>query len=81
MIDFTPYRVRGRTALFTNIPIQYLDAFRYFYTKFSDTPIKCRYRGPRNTLFDDGRSLVSKQSSCLKINATSFSVYKDYSRV
>lgn len=81
MIDFTKYARKNETDLFTGIPIQYLETFKYFYSKLSTTPIKIRYRGPRNTLFDDGRSKSSKQSTCLKINATTFTVYKDYSRI
>lgn len=75
MIDFTQYARKNNTDLYTGIPIQYLETFRYFYSKLNTTPIKIRYRGPRNTLFDNGRSRVSKQSTCLKINAETFTVY------
>jgi hypothetical protein len=81
MIDFTPYARKNNTDLFTGIPIQYLEVFKYFHSKFSTTPIKIRYRGPRNTAFDSGRSSISKQSTCLKINAVTFTVYKDNRRV
>lgn len=81
MIDFTVYARKNETDLFTGIPIQYLETFRYFHSKFSTMPIKIRYRGPRNTIFDGTRSRLAKQSTCLKINAETFTVYKDYSRV
>lgn len=76
MIDFTVYARKNTTDLFTGIPIQYLETFRYFHSKFSTMKIKIRYRGPRNTLFDNNRSRVSKQSTCLKINAETFTVYR-----
>lgn len=81
MIDFTVYARKNKTDLFTGIPIQYLETFRYFHSKFSTMPIKIRYRGPRNTIFDGTRSRSARQSTCLKINAETFTVYKDYSRV
>jgi hypothetical protein len=76
MIDFTVYQNKNTTDLYTGIPIQYLECFKYFHSKFSTMPIKIRYRGPRNTIFDMVRSNVSKQSTCLKINAETFTVYR-----
>ena len=38
-------------------------------------PLKLRYRGPRNTTKDMGRSTHTRQSSCLKENAVTFTVY------
>ena len=81
MLDFTQYARKNYTDLYTGIPIELLETFKYFYSKFSTTPIKIRYRGPRNTLFDSGRSRLAKQSTCLKINATTFTVYKDFERI
>lgn len=81
MIDFTVYQNKNYTDLYTGIPMQYLEAFKYFFSRMNKTPIKIRYRGPRNTVFDSGRSRVSKQSTCLKINAVTFTVYKDYQRI
>ena len=75
MIDFTKYKVNGRTAIYTKVPIQYLDAFRYFSAKMGNF-YRIRYRGPRNTEFDKGRGYLTRQSSCLKAAATSFSVYR-----
>lgn len=81
MIDFTQYARKNYADLYSGIPIDLLETFKYFYSRMNKTPIKIRYRGPRNTVFDSGRSQVSRRSSCLKINATTFTVYKDYSRV
>ena len=38
-------------------------------------PLKIRYRGPRNTTRDMVRSTHTRQSSCLKENAVTFTVY------
>ena len=77
MIDFTPYARKNNTDLFTGIPIQYLEVFKYFHSKFSTTPIKIRYRGPRfNVPSAQYRGWISKASTCLKEDATHFSVYE-----
>jgi hypothetical protein len=36
---------------------------------------RIRYRGPRNTALDRGRSFMSRASTCLKANAVRFAVY------
>ena len=38
-------------------------------------PLKIRFRGPRNTTKDMGRNTYTRQSSCLKVNAKTFTVY------
>ena len=38
-------------------------------------PIKIRFRGPRNTIADAGRTSQTRQSSCLKESAKTFTVY------
>jgi hypothetical protein len=61
-------------ALFSNSPIANLDQFRKDMAangKF----FRIRYRGPRNTPKDMGRGFMSRQSTCLKANAKTFSVY------
>jgi hypothetical protein len=61
-------------ALFSNTPIEALDQFRKDMAangKF----FRIRYRGPRNTPKDMGRGFMSRQSTCLKANAKTFSVY------
>jgi hypothetical protein len=75
MIDFELYRNFGRFAIYSNVPIQYLDAFRYFSAKTGNF-FRIRYRGPRNTAKDLAtRNRITRQSSCLKENAKTFSVY------
>ena len=62
------------TALFSNAPIEALDQFRKDMAangKF----FRIRYRGPRNTPKDMGRGFMCRQSTCLKANAKTFSVY------
>ena len=54
MIDFTIYKKPGHTALYTQVPIKYLETFRYFSAKLGNF-YRIRYRGPRNTPFDKGR--------------------------
>lgn len=70
---FDNYRNSGNRAIFHRIPIQLLDEFRSVYPgKF-----KIRYRGPRfNTPSARYRGWLSKQSTCLKEDATHFSVYR-----
>lgn len=61
-------------ALFSNTPIEALDQFRKDMAangKF----FRIRYRGPRNTHKDMGRGFMTRQSTCLKANAKTFSVY------
>ena len=76
MIDFTGYKILGHHALYTRIPIQYLDLFRAVnaaHGKF----FRIRYRGPRfHTPSARYRGWNSKQSTCLKEDATHFSVYR-----
>ena len=59
----------GITACYSNVPIELLDQFRSAYPGV----YKIRYRGPRKN--DIGRSPNSRQSTCLKQSAKSFSVY------
>ena len=61
-------------AIFSNSPIANLDQFRKDMAangKF----FRIRYRGPRNTPLDYRRGFMSRQSTCLKANAKTFSVY------
>ena len=37
---------------------------------------RIRYRGPRNTVLDRGRSPATRASSCLKANAVKVAVYR-----
>lgn len=65
------YTHRKSPAVYSNIPIRFLDEFRKEFPSL----YKIRYRGPRNTPLDMGRGFLNRQSSCLKFNAVSFSAY------
>jgi hypothetical protein len=70
---FDNFRKSGVCALYHRIPIQYLDQFRSAYPGI----FRIRYRGPRfNTPSARYRGSLSKQSTCLKQDATHFSVYR-----
>lgn len=72
MIDLSIYQIPNRTALYTNIPIHLMDEFLKLKS-YIIAPLKIRYRGPR--AHRQYRSVCTRQSSCLKQDATSFSVY------
>lgn len=74
IVSYSLFIKEGRTAIFSNIPIHFLEHFRSYYANFG-LHYKIRYRGPRNTIADSNRSYLSKRSTCLKENAVSFSVY------
>jgi hypothetical protein len=75
MIDFTPYKKTGVSAVYHRIPIQYLDIFRRMNALMGKY-YKIRYRGPRfNVPSARFRGYISKASTCLKSDATHFSVY------
>lgn len=57
------------------LPIDMLDAFRAVSAK-NGKYYRIRYRGPRNTVLDKGRSISNRASTCLKANATHFTVYE-----
>lgn len=69
---FLQYKSSGTTAIFSNIPMSLFDDFKKSYPKI----YRIRYRGPRNTAKDLTRSFATRQSSCLKENAKTFSVYR-----
>ena len=62
------------TAIFSNAPIEALDQFRKDMAS-EGKYFRIRYRGPRNTPLDYRRGYMSRQSTCLKANAKTFSVY------
>jgi hypothetical protein len=64
------------TSLYKNIPIdKYSPDKIKVIREIVGRPLKIRFRGPRNTVKDRGRSTHTRQSSCLKENATTFTVY------
>jgi hypothetical protein len=63
----------NRQSILHGIPIQYLDEIRRLFAT-DGMKIKVRYRGPR--FHNAGRSWSSRQSTCLKVDAKTFAVYK-----
>jgi hypothetical protein len=72
---FDSFIIDGKTAVYHRVPIQFLEIFRKEMAK-ENKYFKIRYRGPRaNTPSARYRSAASKQSTCLKQDATHFSAY------
>ena len=64
------------TSLYKNIPIDKYSPYKIkVIREIVGKPLKIRFRGPRNTTKDMGRSTHTRQSSCLKVNAETFTVY------
>jgi hypothetical protein len=73
--QFEMYKVPNRTAIYTRVPISQLETFRKVMSGFG-VYFKMRYRGPRfNVPSARFRGGVSKQTTCLKEDATHFSAY------
>ena len=73
--QFEVYKVPNRTAIYTRVPISQLETFRKVMSGFG-VYFKMRYRGPRfNVPSARFRGGVSKQTTCLKEDATHFSAY------
>lgn len=77
MINLHTYKGRGRSVL-ANVPISNLDEVKSLLRQVTPTiKYRVRYRGPRNTMLDIGRGRNNRASTCLKVNAVKFSVYRD----
>jgi hypothetical protein len=78
MFNLSLYKGRGRSLL-RNIPIAHLDEVKAFLkeTTLSNTKYRVRYRGPRNTALDMCRGRNNRASTCLKVNAVRFSIYRE----
>ena len=64
------------TSVYKNIPMnKYSPDKIKVIREIVGRPLKIRFRGPRNTTKDMGRSTHTRQSSCLKVNAVTFTVY------
>jgi hypothetical protein len=73
--QFQKYQVPNRTAIYTNVPISELDNFRKVMKSFGIF-FKIRYRGPRFTVPSASRRFgTSKQTTCLREDAKTFSAY------
>jgi hypothetical protein len=68
MISFNNFQKPTGRAVFSNIPIIWLDTFRAKYPGV----FKIRYRGPRA---GDARGRLTRQAGCLKSRAVAFSAY------
>jgi hypothetical protein len=65
-------RTVGQRAVFSRVPMSKYDEFKaLFGSKF-----RLRYRGPRAHRIARGRSHSLAQSTCLKVDATHFSAYR-----
>jgi hypothetical protein len=72
---FDMFKISGVTAHYHRIPISMLELFRSEMAKQGKF-YKIRYRGPRfNVPSARFRSYQSKATTCLKEDATHFSVY------
>lgn len=83
MFDLTPYSAKNfntltKSCILVNVPIGHLSDVKLMLKAFGHTKTHrytFRYRGPRKTAVGDTRSNYSKQSTCLKRFAKTFSVY------
>jgi hypothetical protein len=72
---FDLYKKSGVRAIYHRVPMSLLDDFRKVMAS-EGKYFKIRYRGPRfNTPSARYRSYISKATTCLKEDATHFSVY------
>ena len=73
---FQQYKNDKFCAVYSRIPIVELELFRKMFAH-EGKYFKIRYRGPRfNTPSARYRGYISKSSTCLKEDATHFSVYR-----
>jgi hypothetical protein len=73
--QFTKYARQWTTAHYHRVPISELDNFRAAFAKYG-VFYRIRYRGPRsNVPSAQRRSPATRQSTCLKEDATCFSAY------
>lgn len=64
------------TSLYKKIPMsKYTPEKIQVIREIVGRPIRVRFRGPRNTIADKGRTMNNRQSSCLKESAKTFTVY------
>jgi hypothetical protein len=62
-------------SLMSNMPIAELDNVKIILRANGTQNFRIRYRGPRFNIPTDNRAKDLKRSTCLKVNATRFSVY------
>lgn len=71
---YSSYTNLNHRALFSGVPISQLDTVKGILRK-NGFKFRIRYRGPRFNIPTDNRPRDLKRSTCLKVNATTFSVY------
>jgi hypothetical protein len=73
-LELLKYRSYGRHSWFHGVPATMRDDVLSYF-KSIDVKVKLRYRGPR--AHRHYRSSNSRQTTCLREDATSFAIYKD----
>ena len=73
-LELLKYRSYGRHSWFHGVPATMRDDVLSYF-KSIDVKVKLRYRGPR--AHRNYRSSNSRQTTCLREDATSFAIYKD----
>ena len=73
-LELLKYRSYGRHSWFHGVPATMRDDVLSYFRSI-DVKVKLRYRGPR--AHRNYRSSNSRQTTCLREDATSFAIYKD----
>jgi hypothetical protein len=73
LLQYTDFQSKC-ASIFKGIPIAELDTVKGML-RGSGEKYRIRYRGPRFGIPTDNRPRDLKRSTCLKVNATTFSVY------
>ena len=74
MMQIVNFKSVGRTSLYHGVPVTMRDEVLTYF-KSIGIKVKLRYRGPRAHRYY--RSSISRSTTCLMRDATSFAVYKD----
>ena len=73
-LELLKYRSYGRCSWFHGVPATMRDEVLSYF-KSIDVKVKLRYRGPRaHRLY---RSSISRSTTCLREDATSFAIYRE----
>lgn len=73
-LELLKYRSYGRNSWFHGVPATMRDEVLSYF-KSIDVKVKLRYRGPR--AHRNYRSSNSRQTTCLREDATSFAIYRE----
>jgi len=79
MIDLTKYQSPPwNSSLLQGLPIEmYTKEFMSYLRWVYGRPLRVKFRGPR-PVRNDGRTKSLRQSTCLRIDAKTFSVYRNF---